>query len=296
MRNQRIVDSVERRAYSKNRSIFHSFLSAITSTSLSVFRRSVLSLSKDRYHFDFAQCPSSKCPEPVEGPLSAKKGRAPLQTITQSLIRKKFVTGFTLLELLLALGITVVVLALSYSTFRVGWISYSRLDNQSLVYHNLRGGLYKMRKELSGAFLFDYRSAKEGKNYCLGFQGAQEELSFVTLINSRDSEGNTFVEVAKAFYKYENKKLLRAFVKGRDVLNTNASTQYQVFLANISALEFSYAAGKSSEASSVVWKTEFTGKDEKDNNILPRAVRIKVTQEFNGLPSITLIKSIQLAG
>jgi prepilin-type N-terminal cleavage/methylation domain-containing protein len=277
MRNQKKVDSVERIAYSKSKNNFYSCLPAITSTSLSVLRRNVLSLSKDRYHFDFAQCPSPKCPEPVEGPLSAKK-------------------GFTLLELLLALGITVVVLVLSYSTFRVGWISYRRLDNQSLVYYNLRGGLYKMRKELSGAFLFDYRSSKEGKNYCLGFQGAKEELSFVTLINSRDSEGNIFVEVAKAFYKYENKKLLRAFVKGRDVLNTNSSPQYQVFLANLSALEFSYAAGKSSEASSVVWKSEFTGKDEKDNNILPGAVRIKVTQEFNGLPSIKLIKSIQLAG
>lgn len=214
-----------------------------------------------------------------------------LSALRSSLSVKK---GFTLLELLLALGITVVVLVLSYSTFRVGLISYSRLDNQSLIYYNLRGGLYKMRKELSGAFLFDYR--KEGKNHCLGFEGAQEELSFVTLINSKDSEGNIFVGVAKVFYKYENKKLLRAFLKGRDVLNTNASPQYQVFLANISALEFSYAAGKSSATSSLVWKSEFTGKDEKDNSILPGAVRIKVTQEFNGLPSITLIKSLQLAG
>ena len=31
----------------------------------------------------------------------AKKGRAPLQTITQSVIRKRFVTGFTLIELML---------------------------------------------------------------------------------------------------------------------------------------------------------------------------------------------------
>ena len=220
---------------------------------------------------------------------SLESARAHLQS------KRRFRSGFSLLELLLALGITVLVLAASYSTFRIGWLSYGRLDTQSLVYHTLRGSLYKLSKEVSAAFLFDSGSAQDTKPQAIALEGEKGRMSFVTLVTSRDKDGNTYVESAKIFYKFENKKLLRAVVKGRELLKADVKPVYETFLAHLSSFEFSYAPSPSLSSKGLVWKDEFSGKDEKDKGIFPFAVRMTLTQELKGLPSLTLTKSIALA-
>lgn len=202
--------------------------------------------------------------------------------------------GFTLLELLVALGITALVLISSYSTLRIGWLSYGRLDSQTQVYHNLRNGLNKLSLELRPFFVFKYHNSKDNKDEAIGFEGSKENMSFVTLLRSKDKEGMSYVEAAKVFYKFENKKIYRACLKGRDILKFTIEPEYEVFLVNIAACEFSYASS-SSEAGSLIWKNEFNGKGEKDTTALPVAVRVTLTQEFKGVPSLTLTRSISLA-
>ena len=78
--SKKIGYSLERTAYSKDKKNFYSWLSA------------------KRYHFGFAQCPTPKCPEPVEGPLTAKK-------------------GFTLVEVMVATAVLSLGIVLLYEAF-----------------------------------------------------------------------------------------------------------------------------------------------------------------------------------
>lgn len=202
---------------------------------------------------------------------------------------KRPMYGFTLLELLVALGISALVLVSSYSTLRIGWLSYGRLDSQSHVQQNLRSGLYKLSRELRPSFVFN----QDNKEKAVGFKGAKEAMSFITLISSKDKEANTYVEVARVFYKFENKKIYRASLKGRDILKSAIEPEYKIFLVNIAACEFSYAPDASQDGS-LVWENEFGAKDEKDTALLPAAVKVTFTQEFKDAPALTLTKSIEI--
>ncbi|MEK7198668.1 MAG: prepilin-type N-terminal cleavage/methylation domain-containing protein, partial [Bacteroidota bacterium] len=133
-----------------------------------------------RYHFDFTQCPSSKCPEPVEGPLSAKKGRVPLQTITQSLIRKKFVTGFTLFELLIVISIIMIVLGLSKPLFRKTFSDIKLSATVSDIVSLMR---YAQERAIVQGVVFRLNFDTEKGEYWLTKAKQEDSKSMVTFEN-----------------------------------------------------------------------------------------------------------------
>lgn len=195
---------------------------------------------------------------------------------------KKNEAGFTLLELLLAIGISALVLVSAYSGLRIGWMSYRRLDSQIQSYQSLRSGFSRLANDLRNSFLFNRLG-----NRSVVFSGTQEEMSFTALIKARNKEGVSYVEVAKVFYKLEEKNLLRAYIKGKDILNPDVKPEYEVFLADLTSLAFSYATMEPDRASSLSWENSFT-----DKTLLPQAVRVKLTQNIKGLPAVTLTKSV----
>ena len=194
-------------------------------------------------------------------------------------MRKK---GFTLLEVLLAIGLSALVLTSAYSALRLGWLSYSKLDNQSQVFQDLRNGLDKLSRDLRNPLFFN-ASQKERE---IGFIGNKDEMSFVTLIKSRNKEGISYVEAARVFYKFEDKNLLKACLKGIEFLKPEPKPEYEVFLTNLTELEFSYA-----KSNDLKWEESFSSSD-KDK--FPYAVRMKLTQKFKDLPAITLTKTVKL--
>lgn len=190
--------------------------------------------------------------------------------------------GFTLLELLLAIGISALVLVSAYSGLRIGWMSYGRLNNQIQSYQSGRSGFSRLAKDLRNSFLFN-----ASDNRSIAFSGTEKEMFFTTLVKSRNKEGLSFVEVAKVFYKLEEKNLLRAYIKGKDILSPDIKPEYEVFLADLTSLAFSYATKEPNEASPLSWKDSFS-----DKTALPQAVRIKLTQNMKGFPAVTLTKSV----
>lgn len=192
--------------------------------------------------------------------------------------------GFTILEVLLAVGISSLALVMAYSAFRIGWFSYRKLENQSQVYLNLRSAFNRIAKDTRNSFLF-----KTKDNDGIFFEGKEKEMSFVTLMRSKDEEGKDCVNVVKVFYKFENNNLLRAYLKNTDILKTDLEIKYDVFLTNITELKFDYAAERN-ESSEFEWKNVFDAKD-----ALPLAVRIKLIQKFDMLPAISFTKSIALS-
>ena len=196
-------------------------------------------------------------------------------------------SGFTLLEVLLTIGITAIVLVSAYSTMRSGWLTYNRLDIQAQSCHNLRNGLNNLSKDLRNAFIFN--AAPEDRK--IAFKGSQSEMSFATLIKStsksQDKEAD-YVSPAKVLYKFENNQLLKAVIKGPDMLKTSPASEYDVFLDNISALKFSYAI---EESNPLEWQDTFKDKEKVS---LPCAVRITITQKLKGLTPVNLTKRIKL--
>jgi len=213
-------------------------------------------------------------------------GLAPLKTIGKSERRMMSLTGFTLIEALLAIGVGVLVLTSAYSSLRVGWLSYRRLNSQAHIYQNLRNGLSIFAKDLRNSFLFD-----ASDEYPIVFSGNSKEMSFVSLVVSRNEEGETYAGAARVFYKIEGNSLLRAYLKGRDMFNQSLSPEYEVFLSNISEAGFLYSAssGKSSQTDQLNWKDSF-----EDEAALPQAVRLKLTQKVDDAKDIISAKSVIL--
>lgn len=213
-------------------------------------------------------------------------GPAPLEAARRSVSNGRPLTGFTLIEALLAIGVGVLVLTSAYSSLRVGWLSYRRLNSQTRVYQNLRNGLSVFAKDLRNSFLFD-----ASDEHPIVFSGNSKEMSFVSLAVSRNEEGDTYAGAAKVFYKIEGSNLLRAYLKGRDMLNQSLSPEYEVFLSNISDAGFLYSAssGKSSQADQLSWKDSF-----EDESALPQAVRLKLTQKVDDAKDIISTKSVIL--
>lgn len=192
--------------------------------------------------------------------------------------------GFTLLELLLAISISALVLVSAYSGLRIGWMSYQRLDSQIQSYQSLRSAFFSFAKDLGNSFLFDASDDSR-----VAFSGAEGEMSFAALVRSKNKEGLNYVEIAKVFYKFEEKNLLRAFIRGRDLFNPDLKPEYEVFLTDLTGFAFSYAAREPTGPSALSWKDSWT-----DKTMLPAAVRLQLTQAQKGSPPVTLLKSIRL--
>lgn len=195
-------------------------------------------------------------------------------------------TGFTLIEVLLAIGVSVLVLTSAYSSLRLGWLSYRRLNSQSQIYQNLRNGLSVFAKDLRNSFLFD-----ASDEHPIVFSGNSKEMSFVSLVVSRNEEGETYPSAAKVFYKIEGNNLLRACLKDKDMLNQSVNPEYEVFLSHLSDAGFLYSAsaGKSAQADQLNWKDSF-----EDKTALPQAVRLTLTQKVDDAKSLTVTKSVVL--
>jgi len=192
-------------------------------------------------------------------------------------------TGFTLIEVLLAAGISALTLISAYSALRLGWISYKRMNNNSQAYQDLRNGLEKFAKELRNSFVFQ---AKDD-NYKIHFSGKQREMSFSSLVPTRNKDGKTYTVLSKIFYKFEDNNLLRACLKEKDILIISAEPEYEVFLSNLAAVDFYY--GKKSSLQELSWEESFDDKD-----TLPFAVRMKLTQKTDNLSAQPFTKSVIL--
>ena len=84
------------------------------------------------------------------------QGPAPLEAAGRSVSNMTPLTGFTLIEALLAIGVGMIVLISAYSSLRVGWLSYLRLNSQSQVYQDLRGSLSAFARDLK-EFVYFWR-------------------------------------------------------------------------------------------------------------------------------------------
>ena len=192
--------------------------------------------------------------------------------------------GFTLLEVLLTVGISALILISTYSSLKSGWLTYNKLNTQTQSYHNIRNGLNNLSKDLRNSFLFNGSDSR-----AIGFKGTQSEMSFASLIKSKDEKETNYIEPAKIYYKFEDKKLLKAQIKGKEILKSSIEPEYKVFLSDISELKFEYAKEVNPASKEITWEANYEGKD-----ALPSGVRVSLTKEFKDGRPFSLTQTIKL--
>lgn len=193
--------------------------------------------------------------------------------------------GFTLLEVLLTVGISALILISTYSSLRGGWLTYNKLNTRTQSYHNIRNGLHNLSKDIRNSFIFN----ASDDTRAIGFKGTQSEMSFAALIKSKDEKGTNYIEPAKIYYKFENKKLLKARIKGKDILKASSGPEWTVFLSDISELRFEYAKKANSDSNEIPWNANY-----EEKYALPSGVRISLTKEFKDGKPFSLTHTIKL--
>jgi len=94
-------------------------------------------------------------------------------------VKRSTVRGFTLLELMLALGIVAVVVVVLLGGLRVGLGAWQRAEAHSMALDHTRSALALVEHALDGAF--PYRVTPEGKQQPqILFEGAPDRLTFAT--------------------------------------------------------------------------------------------------------------------
>ena len=94
--------------------------------------------------------------------------------------RRTRTAGFTLLEVLLALGIVAATLAIVFGGLRVGLAAWQRGEERTAKLDHTRSLAVLLERALDGAF--PYRMAREGEREArILFEGLPDRLTFATL-------------------------------------------------------------------------------------------------------------------
>ena len=204
-----------------------------------------------------------------------QSGLTPLESPVP--LAKSFLTGFTLVEMLIVMCMVSVVSLAVFTTFNNGLKIWQKV-NQPLALEDLHILSIKFNTDLKNACQFNG----------ISFVGGKDSLRFATLVNSRNFEGMT---VGEAFYSYEPfaKALLR-YEKDFAELSDSGKGTATNRMNDIDNLKFKYYS-YNLEKKEYIWQDEYTDEG------LPLAVRIEFTlKDKNGTRAFSKTVSIPISG
>ncbi|MGH7415854.1 MAG: type II secretion system protein GspJ [Candidatus Rokuibacteriota bacterium] len=94
--------------------------------------------------------------------------------------RGRVMPGFTLVELVLALGIAAAVLVIAFGGLRVGLAAWSKGEERTVNLDHARGVVILLERALDGAFPYRLATEREQEPRIL-FDGRADRLTFATL-------------------------------------------------------------------------------------------------------------------
>ena len=192
--------------------------------------------------------------------------------------------GFTLLEVTIALAIVGAMVATSFGGFRVARAALAQGEDRAEAHQHLRGIALVLGRTVGAAYPY-HAAAGETSEIVVLFRGTAEQLELVTqapavptpipvaftaVVIGLDSDGDRALEVRQRILPNRD-----PFSKADLVLRD----------PTIHRLELAYLDATGA------WQERWDGKDE---NALPRAVRITVSIQRNGWSEDTLSLTIPL--
>lgn len=190
--------------------------------------------------------------------------------------------GFTLLELLIALGIVGALLAILLGALRVGLASWRQGDDRAEAHQHRRSLSEVLRHSVAAAFPYQ-QSGQEGGAPQIQFKGESERLSFVTFAPPFPLAAPApFTAVTFARQAGERPGLA---IREKALPNFDPFEETEpIFLDSaVTAVEFRYLPPDGS------WTDTWDGAEKRE---LPQAVQIRLTARLGGrtetLPPLTI--------
>lgn len=192
--------------------------------------------------------------------------------------------GFTFIELIIAVTIFSIIAVSIYSVFRAGvrlWAGTNPLiqANQSTRYF-----FNTISKDLKNSV--SYNAVSQGlktfgssEEESVNFEGEEQKISFMTLVEVSGSGGLTHAELARVIYSFDrSKKTVRRAVATKAEGLGEDNAKVAEILSDIDnkdfGFEYCYRLGASPTDYDYEWKDAWEGED-RDKGKIPRGVRVK---------------------
>lgn len=192
--------------------------------------------------------------------------------------------GFTLMELMISIGILAIIAGLVYGSFSPIWQAREEVEIQADRYHAIRLAMERMRKDISMAFIsdrYDYRNYRERPTHFVGeHAGNRDTLRFTTLSHERlyvDARESDQVVVE---YRVDTDPVDRSGLalirRVKTVIDEDPERDGAevALVSGVTGLSFEYWDVEKEE-----WVTEWDTTDQAWANRLPYRVRITLTAE-----------------
>ena len=206
-------------------------------------------------------------------------------------------SGFTLLEVMVALTILSLMLLLIFGAFRLGLSVWERGEVTKEEYQRLRIVSQMLSQQIKSMVPYKIKTQKAEADY-IAFEGKANSLKFVSALPIKQKAPGGFVY---AIYRFnEDGKeggrltLFEQRVLNKDFLEEDPKEELGIsLLEGISSMTFEYYREEDSENNQDGgWFEEWSSKEEKE---LPRAVRITIKgngKKGGASAPVTLLTSI----
>lgn len=195
-----------------------------------------------------------------------KRGFTPLEMSRTLKQNTKSLTGFTLIELFIAISIFAVVAVALYSTFFAGISVWRRSSESGDIHQDIKFALDDITKDLRNIIY----CTEDGESI-YAFSGTTEEIAFITLEAPFLQEDISRRELAKIAYRFDKNK--HQFIRIRVAKSLGFDIEKgekEVLLKGIEELKFEYCYFSGDEDEPYLWQEEW----EDDESRIPRVVRL----------------------
>ena len=168
--------------------------------------------------------------------------------VTQTMMtyRRNTRTGFTVIEVMIAMAISSVLVAAVYQTFHSQQRSYTMQSEAAAMEQNLRGSLYLLTRELRSAGYNPTQATTNNFRFVTSFPAPNNLFTVNYATNhfmvafTLDNDGSGAIEPSKneqIAYKFDNAtKTLQRFNDTQD----DMTKKWEIVASNIEAVYFSY--------------------------------------------------------
>ena len=180
--------------------------------------------------------------------------------------------GFTLVELLIALGIVGLLLTIAFSGLRVAMAAWTRGEDRAEAHQHVRAIAFTMARALGAAY--PYRAAKgEAPEVVMLFGGSEQKLEFITQAPPLPLQVPVaFTAVVISLESGEEQGLV---VRERAMPNRDPFTKGDIVMRDpaVTSLAFKFQNDDGE------WVNTWDGQDLK---VIPRAISLTIGTTLNG--------------
>ena len=192
-------------------------------------------------------------------------------------------TGFTLAEVMIALGITGLIGGLVWSSFATGLRAKEVVEQEAGIYRELRTGMGRMTREISMAFVsddWDPARFRDNHDRPTFFSGEQNKLGFSMLGHQRLLKDAKESDQSIVFYKVDRdpddrdkRSLLRC---EKPVIDDEPDRceRWETLISDVKKIEFKYWDNKKKD-----WVTGWDTRQNEHPSQLPDRVSIELTSK-----------------